>query len=195
MAWLHPGTLVAFGLLAGVAVGQGRPATAAPDRWQTTEGAKIDPLHPAKHPAVLVFVLTDCPIANLYAPELGRLATAYAAKGVSFTVVYVDPELGADAARKHAKEFGLKGVALLDPSHSLAKRLGATVSPEAVVLAPGGKIVYRGRIDDRAVDYGKFKPKASKRELRNALDAVLAGKAVPVARTKAVGCIFRAEGS
>lgn len=181
--------LLAVALLgAGAAAVQTSPMAR---KWATSEGGQIDPFKPGRGKAsVLIFLLTDCPMANSYAPEFARIMETYSAKGVEFSLVYVDPEIDSSSAKAHGKDYGLKARAILDPSHSLAKAAGVTVSPEAVVMDAKAKIVYRGRIDDRAVDYGKVRPKPVRQDLRLTLDAVLQGKPVPVSKTKAIGCIL-----
>jgi hypothetical protein len=77
---------------------------------------------------------------------------------------------------------------LLDPTHALAKKLGATRAPQAAVVGPDGKVAYLGRIDDIYVDYGKRRIAPTRRDLRLALDAVLAGKPAPAATTTVIGC-------
>jgi hypothetical protein len=77
---------------------------------------------------------------------------------------------------------------LRDPDHDLVRLAGATITPEAAVFVQGREMVYRGRIDDRYVDFGMTRTKATTHDLRNTLDAVLAGKPVPAARTRAIGC-------
>ena len=164
-------------------------------RWVTTEGVLFDPFVPNKQPLVLLFLMTDCPIANMFAPEIKRIITRYGAKGVQFAVVYADTKLNRESAKRHAQEYGLDCALILDPTHSLAKRAGASMSPEAVVISGKGSIVYRGRIDDRAADYGKIRTEPKHLDLRVTLDLVTQGKPVKVSRTKAVGCIFRTEKS
>ncbi len=162
--------------------------------WPTADGSKVNPLLTKKRPAVLLFMMTDCPISNMYAPEVNRIVKAYRSR-VAFTFVYVDASLTAASARKHNSEYGLSGTTVLDPTHSLAKRVGATVSPEVVVLDASGRIAYRGRIDDRVVTYGKIRPEPKQRDLRLTLDLLLAGKWIVKNRTAAVGCVFRSEKS
>ncbi|MEI7576884.1 MAG: redoxin family protein [Armatimonadota bacterium] len=166
-----------------------------PGRWVTTEGAIFDPFVPKEQPLVLLFVLTDCPIANMFAPELKRIIKHYGEKGVQFSVVYADTNLNREDAKRHARDYGLDCTLVLDSIHSLAKRAGATVSPEAVVISKGGQIIYRGRIDDRAVDFGKIRAEPKHFDLRVALDLTLLRKPIKMSRTKAVGCIFRTEKS
>lgn len=137
---------------------------------------------------VFFFITNDCPITNSYAPEIERICTAYTPKKIRFYVVYADPSLSAADARKHAKDYGLKCPGLMDPTHLLVKRFQATVMPEVAVVSPEGKLLYRGRIDDRYIDFGKARYQATTHDLRDALDAVLQGKPVPHPITKAVGC-------
>lgn len=150
----------------------------------------IDPLAPVKgrKAVVLFFVGSDCPISNAYAPEIRRICTRYAAHSIGFYMVYPDPDVTLDVARKHASAYGLPAPVLLDPGHRLCRRTGATVTPEAALLAPDGKLLYRGRIDDLYVGFGKQRYAATRHDLRLALDAVLRGQLAPQPFTKSVGC-------
>jgi len=137
---------------------------------------------------LLLFVTTDCPIANAYAPEIARICREYASRGVGCRLVYSDSSLSDADIRQHQAAFGLSGIpAVADRDHAIAKRAGAAVTPEAAVME-GGKLLYRGRIDDRYVAWGKARVSARQRDLRRALDELAAGKTVTVERTKAVGC-------
>lgn len=138
--------------------------------------------------AVVVFVLHDCPISNRYAPEIQRLADEFASRRVPFYLVHVDPQLSSADAKKHAKEYRYKLPVLVDRRHELVKHLKATIAPEAFVIGPEKKVLYRGRIDDRYAAVGKPRNQVQRQDLRLALSAVVAGKAVEVAETKAVGC-------
>jgi hypothetical protein len=88
-----------------------------------------------------------------------------------------------------AFSYGGAMEALRDPAHALVKFTKATITPEAAVVA-GGRVVYRGRIDDRYVDLGVERPSPTVHDLADALAAVLAGKPVPHATTQAVGCFI-----
>lgn len=139
--------------------------------------------------SVIIFTLTDCPIANQYAPEIQRIVAAYDSKKVRFYLAYPDPDLKSDDIKKHVKEFGYKGIVPLhDAQLRLARVTGATVTPEAVVVLDDGRIAYRGRIDDRVVELGKIRQQPNERDLRAALDSILSGKPVLKSRTEAIGC-------
>ena len=137
---------------------------------------------------VLLFCGHDCPISNGYTKEIVRLCKEYTPKKIAFCVIYADADLGVEDARKHAKEYGFTCPAILDPKMSLASKVGATVKPETAVLSPKGELLYLGRIDDIYADFGKRRSQPTCRELKDALDAILAGTTIAVARTKAIGC-------
>jgi len=137
---------------------------------------------------VLFFLMHECPLANTCAPEINRIVADYAARGVRSFVVYVEEDLSARAARKHAKDYGFTCPVLLDRGQQLMNFTQATVSPEAAVLSRGNALLYRGRIDDRLIEFGKQRVTPTRRNLREALDEILAGKPVSTPITKAVGC-------
>ena len=139
---------------------------------------------------VLIFVSTECPISNRYAPEIKRLHEEFAMRGIRFRLVYPNPlDSEADVTR-HVEEYGYPQIAERDPDHTLVKMAGATITPEAVAFDASQRLVYRGRIDDRFVELGRERPAAAQRDLRNALTALLAGKRVSPSQTQAVGCFI-----
>ncbi len=141
-----------------------------------------------KKATVLFFLLPDCPVSNSYAPEIRRICAAYEPKKIAAFVVHADPDVTIEQAKKHAKEYGLACPVLLDPAHLLAKKAGVKMAPEVAVLGSDGKVLYRGRIDDWYAGYGKRRAEPTQRDLRNALDAILDGKAVATPETKVIGC-------
>src|SRR5690349_20046718 len=152
-------------------------------------GATVQPLAATGQKAtVLFFVMHECPVANGYAPEIIRITSEYAVKGVHCLVVYVESDITPEKARQHARDDGYRSAALLDPQHQLVKAAGVTISPEAAVFSPSGEVMYRGRIDDRVADFGRRRVEPTRRDLRLALDAILMGKPVQARLTKAVGC-------
>jgi len=151
-------------------------------------GRPVDPFSEESGASVLLFVRTDCPISNRYAPEVNRLHKKFAAQGVAFWLVYPDAGESAEAIRKHVSEFDLQGVVLRDPYHVLVQASGVTITPEAAVYKGHRRLLYRGRIDDRYVDFGRARPAPTTHDLEQALEAVLAGKPVRETRTRAVGC-------
>ena len=162
-------------------------AGAAELTFTDLDGRLHAPLRNTNSPAtVLLFVMHDCPAANGYWPEFSRIAARFT--NAAFFVVHADPDLTSAGAHTHAQDYSIAVPVLLDPKQKLAKAVGATVSPEAVVVSPKGRRLYRGRIDDRVAALGKKRPQPTTRELRDALEAIEQAKPVRVKETKAIGC-------
>lgn len=152
------------------------------------EGRAVDPVAASSgKPVVLVFLRTDCPISNRYAPVLQKMQTDYAGK-VNFWFVYPDKQASPQQIRAHLRDYGYTIAALRDPQHVLVKRCSVSITPEAAVFDANGKLVYHGRIDNWYEEAGRSRPAATTHELRSVLDAVTGGKAVGVATAPAVGC-------
>ncbi len=90
-----------------------------------------------------LFVATDCPIANGYAPEIERLHLAYREKGVAFRLVFPDRDLAEDEVRRHLADYGITAPFVIDRDHALVNRAKATTTPEVVLFDRTGGILYR----------------------------------------------------
>ena len=170
----------------------GRPASAGPLRIPDLDGRLVDPLAPAPgvRATVFVFITTDCPIANRYAPEIQRLTAIFTSQGVRFWLVYANPHEPLASIRDHLRQFQYAIPALRDPEHALVRFTKVTVSPEAAVVGPGGTLLYHGRIDDRWVSLGRDRSSPTRSDLAEALRATLDGKPVAQTEAPAVGCIL-----
>ena len=176
MGWLF--------VLAAVCLAAAPPNSAILD----LEGRAVDPFSlPEAKAIVMVFVKTDCPISNRYAPEIRRLHTRFSPKGIAFSVVYPVSDSTPAEIRQHAADFDCPGRVLRDPSHRLVELSHARVTPEAAVFTPSGRLLYHGRIDDRYVAFGKWRPEPAHRDLEEALTAILEHRPIPAGES-AVGC-------
>lgn len=142
----------------------------------------------AKKGVVAFFVLSGCPNANAYVPEMNRLNKAFAPKGWQFYLVYVDSFFSPAELIKNAAQFGYTFPVL--HGNQLIAKAKATKSPEAAVFSPNGDLLYHGRIDDRFYALGKQRMVIHQHDLRDALEAVTAGKPVPRKETEVIGCII-----
>jgi len=151
-------------------------------------GKPVDPLrtNPGM-PVVLIFLRTDCPISNRYAPTIQRLSAEYAGKTV-FWLIYPDRSESSAAIEQHLRDYGYKLPALHDPQHSLVKLGQAQVTPEVAVFDAGGQLVYHGRIDNWYQDFGHSRSAPTTHELNDAVQAVLSGKTPQVTTASGVGC-------
>lgn len=140
---------------------------------------------------VFVFVTDVCPIANAYQPRLRELQSQYESQGIQFVEVYPVASITKQSVVKHRQEFEIQAASVIDADRSLAKRLGAKVTPEAIVVDRKGDVLYRGRIDDQHAALGKKRPQATQHDLANALKAIATNQPIAVSETTAVGCIIR----
>ena len=158
-------------------------------RLKDTRGGLRTPEEWAGKKAVLLFfVIADCPVGNSYVPEMNRIRQDYESRGVAVYAVQSDPTTSEAEVIHYAQEYGYTFPLLLDPRQTLVNLTGASVTPEAAILTPDGKLRYLGRIDNRVADFGKQRLQATELDVRDALNAVLAGKPVAHATTKAIGC-------
>lgn len=139
-----------------------------------------------KNGTVLLFISVQCPVSNAYNERMEKLAQDYKAKGIA--VIGINSNVAEDAAsaKAHAAENKLSFPILKDPGNKIADRLGAQVTPEAYFLDAGNKLVYHGRIDN-----ARNAAQIESNDLRNAIDAILAGKAVEKTEAKAFGCSIK----
>jgi hypothetical protein len=172
--------------VAAAAADPSRPSIALKD----PDGRLVDPFLAAEDSTAIVFLFAsvDCPVSNRYAPEVKRLHDAFASRHVAFWLVYPNPSDTPDAVRQHLAAFSYPVHALLDPGHDLVKLGQATITPEAAVFDRARTLVYHGRIDDKFVSLGVERPSATRRDLFEALTAVVAGKTPDVRSAPAVGC-------
>jgi hypothetical protein len=93
--------------------------------------------------------------------------------------------------RRHLEEYRYSGIpAAIDRERTAAGLAKATITPQAMVVDRAGGIRYRGRIDNLYVALGKTRRQVTSHDLRDALDAVLAGRTVPNPETEALGCFI-----
>jgi thiol-disulfide isomerase/thioredoxin len=152
------------------------------------EGRQADPWAAASGKlVVLVFVRTDCPISNRYAPTIQRLSAQYADRA-RFWLVYPDKDETPASIRKYLHDYGYKLPALRDPRHSLVKLSQAHVTPEVAVFSADGQLFYHGRIDNWYESFGHARPAPTTHDLDDALRATLAGKSVAPNQVGGVGC-------
>lgn len=142
-----------------------------------------------KKAAVLVFLGADCPLAQVYAPRLEELHRAYRSRGVAFVGINSNAHETEADVREQAKTYHLDFPMLKDPRNVVADLALVERTPEVLVLDGRAKVRYRGAIDDQ-YGTGTRKPEAARHYLKDALDALLAGKPVAVAATEAPGCLL-----
>ncbi len=148
-----------------------------------------------KNGTLVVFSCNGCPWVKAWQNRMVELGNRFQKEGVG--VVFVnsnDPSVasvdGYEGMQDRAKELKMAFPYVVDATSEVARAFGATRTPEAFLFDAKGKLVYHGAIDDNAKE-----PEAVQETyLADALGAVVAGKAVPVAETKALGCSIKFRG-
>jgi hypothetical protein len=157
-------------------------------------GALHDPL--AGDPGdvvVVIFSSVDCPVANALAPEVQRVADEAQALGARAYLVHVVPTLEDAEAVRHADDHALDLPVLVDREHELVRALGATTTPEGVVLRfddEGWDVLYRGRVNDLYAGLGRRRAVVTRDDLRDAVAAAVEGRAPDFEAEPAVGCLI-----
>jgi peroxiredoxin/mono/diheme cytochrome c family protein len=140
-----------------------------------------------KKAIVVVFLGTECPVNNAYLPRLAELHKEYEPRGAAFVALNANCTDTPARIAAHAKDHAIPFPVLKDTANVIADRFDARRTPEAFVLDGEGKILYRGRIDDQ-IGVGFRRPTPTRRDVAEALEEVLAGKAVSQPRTTPTGC-------
>ena len=144
----------------------------------------------------LVFVATDCPIANAMVPEIRSLAAEAKELGIRFYAVHPAPGVDDAQVAAHAREFGTEGAfaSIVDRNQSLARATGATVTPEGALLrldgSGGFQRLYLGRVNNLYTAIGRRRAAPTEHDLRAAMRAAHDGLPIPHPVPKAVGCFI-----
>ena len=141
------------------------------------------------HTVVVAFLGTECPLVQLYSQRLAMLADTYVDRGVAFIGINANQQDSLTEMAYFAKSHGIRFPLLKDAGNKVVDQFGAKRTPEVFVLDRHRRVRYHGRIDDQYT-YGIQRPKVEHEHLRQALDALLANKKVPIASTEVVGCLI-----
>src|SRR5262249_20885117 len=152
------------------------------------DGERIALAAPDGGATALIFYSTECPISNSYSPTLDEMMRQFRGKPVSWVGVCMDPDLSDAEVRTHTRDFKLTFRIARDRRGAFARKIGATMTPEAFLLDSRGQVRYHGRIDDQFVARRVRNATPGGSELKAAIEAVLAGKEVAVPHVAAVGC-------
>lgn len=168
----------------------GKPAPA----WKELLGVdgkrhSLDDLKFAKL-VVVVFACNHCPVVKAYERRLIRFVDDYRDKGVEFVAISVSrlPSDQLPQMKTRASDSGFNFPYLIDPTQKIARAYGATCTPHLFVLDQQRRVAYMGKIDDHLDE-----SKVGERFLRDAVDALLAGKQPEVVETRQVGCDIEFE--
>ncbi len=185
-------TLALAGTLNATALELGDGIPSADVKMKNVDGTEITlaGIRGAKGTLVL-FSCNHCPFVKGWEARIATLGNESRENGIGVVQVNSnDPQKAGDtyeSMQQRAKARGFKFPYVVDATSDVARAFGATRTPEAYLFDAAGKLVYHGTIDDNY----KSEKDVKTTYLKDALDAVIAGEAVPVAQTKAVGCSIK----
>ncbi len=171
----------------GLNIGDKAPSTSV--KMKNVDGREISIADVAgKEGTLVIFSCNHCPFVKAWQGRIASIGNAAKGKGVGVIVINPnDPAAYAedsfDEMQKRAQQLGFTFPYVADATSDVARAFGATRTPEAFLFGKDGKLVYHGAIDD-----SKEADQVAKRFLQDAIDAVTAGKDIPVKETKFVGC-------
>jgi len=139
-----------------------------------------------KNGTVLIFIAVQCPVSNAYNERMEKLAQDYKARGINVIGINSNSTESAANVKEHAANNKLTFTILKDDGNKIADALGATRTPEAYFLDAKNTLLYHGRIDN-----SRDVTQVVSSELRDALDAALAGKPVAKTTANAFGCTIK----
>jgi peroxiredoxin len=139
-----------------------------------------------KNGTVIIFISAQCPVVRAYNERIEKLAEDYRARGINVIGINSNVTETTDDIKRHISENNFSFVVLRDSNNQVADMLNAQHTPETFFLDASNKLVYHGRIDNN-----RDARMVQSNDLRDAIDATLAGK--PVAKTEAAafGCTIK----
>ena len=139
---------------------------------------------------VYVFMAEECPVCNYMGKPLQELAVKFQS-AVTFHAVFPLKNSNYKTTHLFKEKYGLLLFeTILDKDLALTKKLGATVTPEAVITDELGNVYYRGRINSAYYAPGKMKHSAIKNDLDEALSSLLSGHDPARPWPTAIGCFI-----
>ncbi len=136
---------------------------------------------------VLIFISTQCPVSNAYNERMASLYNDYKTKKIAVVGINSNKAETPEEIKEHAQEQSFGFTILKDVNNVIADRLEANHTPEVYIVHPSSlEILYHGRIDD-----SQRESRVQSKDLRAALDEILAGKPVSKKETKAFGCSIK----
>jgi peroxiredoxin len=137
-----------------------------------------------KEALVVTFTCNKCPVAVAYEDRLINFVKEYKDKGIGFIAINVNDGENLEAMKTRAEEKGFNFPYVFDESQKTAREYGARVTPHIFLVDKTRTVVYVGPFDDSMGE-------PTKNYLKDAVDAVLAGKTPEVTEAKPVGCGIR----
>ena len=141
---------------------------------------------------VIIFMCNHCPYVKAVIQRLIDLQEDTLSQGVRLFGINCNdaqkyPDDSFESMQKVAMEWGMNFSYLFDESQTVAKKYDAVCTPDIYVYGKEKKLLYRGRMDDNWENVGQV----TQRDLKQAVDCILAGQEVPAKQVPSMGCSIK----
>ncbi|MGE0785750.1 MAG: thioredoxin family protein [Sandaracinaceae bacterium] len=141
---------------------------------------------------LVVFTCNHCPWAQAWESRIVALGNAARGRGVGVIAINSnDPSEHADDAyapmQERSRTAGMQFPYVVDDTSNVARAFGATRTPEVFLFDGRGRLAYHGAVDDNAHEPASVQ----QHYLRDAIDALVAGRAITSATTRSIGCTIK----
>ena len=141
---------------------------------------------------LVIFSCNHCPYVKAWEARIAEIGNAAVKSGIGVIQINSNdpakqPPDGFEGMQQRAKDRGFQFPYVVDADSDVARAFGATRTPEAFLFDKDGKLVYHGTIDDNSQSADKVEA----HYLRDAVDALVAGKEIAAKETKAIGCSIK----
>lgn len=145
-----------------------------------------------QHGTLVIFTCNHCPWAQAWESRITALGNTYRERGVGVIAINSNdaeefPADGFEPMRERARAAGMRFPYVVDETSGVARAFGATRTPEAFLFDGRGRLVYHGAIDDNAHQPDQVQH----HYLRDALEAVIAGRPIAEGETRFLGCTIK----
>lgn len=149
-----------------------------------------------KKALLVMFLSRHCPFVQHIKDELGRIGRDYSPAEVGIVAISANdvvnyPDDAPEKLKQMAVESGFRFPFCHDETQEVAKSYAAACTPDFFLYDKERRLVYRGQLDDSRPGNGK---PVDGRDLRAALEALLAGKPAPVEQKPSLGCNIKWKG-
>ncbi|MEW6444208.1 MAG: thioredoxin family protein [bacterium] len=153
-------------------------------------GGTVSLRHFAGRPTLIMFICNHCPFVKHVREGLAALVKEYRDKGIAALAINANdwtayPEDGPEQMAREAQRYGYTFPYLYDRTQEAAKAFRAACTPDFYLFDGEHRLVYRGQMDDSRPGNGE---PVTGRDLRAAMDALLAGRSVPAEQKPSIGC-------
>ena len=168
--------------------------TASPDNSSVSEGREqveqVEHVEQFPELTCYFFFISDCPACRNNLPKVVDLAERYSDRGLEVIGVVSDPELDEALLEETLETFGVKFPIQRDEDLEIARRHGATVTPQVFLYDAAETLLYSGQFDNYYFELGRHRKNITETWLEDAIQAAH-GNAVPtVSRTEPIGCVI-----